>query len=119
MSGDQGSFYGLLFDHEGYVAFGRALGDGDKIYVFTAEGVEGAAGNAGSAPHVFSDDGDDGDVRIDGDVLDFLVREIMSKFFAQGFDGSLGVHSGNDEADVVLRGRLRNQEDVGADFGGG
>ena len=65
--------------------------------------AEGAAGNADGAAHVFANDGDNGDVGIDGDVIDFLMRQILRKLLAQGFDGALTVSGGNDETNVVLR----------------
>ena len=55
-------------------------------------------------------------VGIHGDVLDFFVRHVLREFLAQRFDGALGVRRGHDEADVVLRRRLRNQQHVRVHF---
>src|SRR5258705_10180215 len=50
----QRRFHGLLVNHKGNVAFRRALGDGDQIYIFAPQRIKRSAGNSGSSTHVFS-----------------------------------------------------------------
>src|SRR5260221_6977884 len=45
----QGCLHRFLIDYEGNVAFRRALGDGDQIYIFAPQRIEGSAGNSGSS----------------------------------------------------------------------
>ena len=119
VEGGEGALHGALFDDEGDVVFGGALGDGHDVHVFAAEGGEGAAGDAGDALHVFADGGDDGDVGIGVDVLDGLLGDFGGEGFAEGGEGALFVGAGDDEADVILGRGLRDEEDVGAGGGGG
>ena len=103
VQGGQRALHGVLLYYQGDVVFGGALGDGHDVYVFAAQGGEGAAGYAGDAAHVFADYGDDGDVGIAGDVFDGLLGDFWGEGVAQGFEGALLVRAGDDEADVVLR----------------
>jgi len=94
------------------------LGDGDDVDAFAAQAMKGATGDAGSAAHVFSHHRDDGDVGVHGDVVDDLVSEVLGEFAAKGFERFLRVGFGDDEADVILRRRLRNQQHFGAELRG-
>src|SRR5712664_4435313 len=80
--------------------------------------MKSAAGDAGSAAHVFSDDCDNGDIWVHGDLVDDLVSEVLREFAAKGFQRFLRVGFGDDEADIVLRRRLRNEQHFGAELRG-
>jgi len=80
---------------------------------------ESAAGYARSAAHIFSHDGNNGDVRVHRDVFNHLMCKVLREFAAQRFKRSLRVRLGNDETDVILRRRLRNQQHFGAKLGRG
>ena len=64
--------------------------------------------------HVFAYHSNDGDAGIGGNVLHGLLRDLRSKGLAKSFDGAFLVRGGDHETDVVLRGRLRDEEHIGA-----
>src|SRR5277367_1760274 len=119
MHGQQRSLHVLAGHHKRDIGFRGALGDGNYIYIFAAQHAEGASGHAHGAAHIFADDGDDGDVGVQGDVFDFLMHQVLRELLAQGVHGAFGVGRKNDKANIVLRRRLRDEQDVRAHVGGG
>src|SRR5215831_192621 len=81
MHGGERGLHVLFIDDERNIRFGGTLSDRDDVDILAAERAERASGNARSAAHVFADDGDDGDVRIRGDVLHLFVFHVLGKFF--------------------------------------
>ena len=96
----------LAGNDERNIRFRRTLRDGDDVDLFAAQGAEGAPRHTHGAAHVFSDDRDDGNIRVERDVFDFVMRQILRELLAQRVDGALRVGRSHDEADVVLRRRL-------------
>ena len=53
-------------------------------------------------------------VGIDGNMFGFLMRQVMGKLVAQRFHHGFRVRRTDHQAEVILRGGLRDQEYVGA-----
>src|SRR6516225_1967488 len=103
MRGVQRGLHFTLLDDKRDIAFGRALCNSDDVHVFPAQRIEGAACHAWRPAHVLSNDGHNGNVRIDGDVFHRLMRQIVRELFPKRLDRPLRVGRGYNEANVVLR----------------
>src|SRR5579863_3684660 len=102
MQRSEGSLHVFLLDDKRDVTLRRTLRDSDDIHAFAAQRTEGSPRDRKSAVHPLANHGDDRDVWVYGDVLDFFVRNVLREFISQCLDRALGIRCGDDEADVVL-----------------
>ena len=114
VQGKHGALHGVCFHHERYVVLGGTLGDGDDVDSFPSERRKRAPRNSWYTVHVFANHCDDGNAGIGGNVLYGLLGDFGSKGMAQSFDGAFLVRGGDHETDVILRGRLRDEQHIGA-----
>ena len=93
------------------VPLGRALRDRDDVDPFGAERAEHGRGDAGRPAHAIADRRHDGH-RLRRDLLDVSARQLELERPAQRLDHTRRIGGGDDEAHVVLGGRLRNHQHV-------
>src|SRR6185369_4537976 len=80
------------------------------VHVRRAERVEYLARNAGSACHPVTDDREDGQVRVDVDILDLPFLQLPLERMTHDRGGTLSLVLGNGAADGMLRAALRDED---------
>src|ERR1700722_5198302 len=119
VEGGEGALHGVLLDDQGDVVFAGPLRDGHDVHVFVAEDCEYTAGDTGDTFHVLTHSGNDRNIGVRVDVLNGLLGDFGCEGVAECGKGALFIGGGDDEADVVLGRRLRDEKNVGARGGGG
>src|SRR5580704_9737546 len=101
----------LLLRDKRDVAFRGTLRDRDDVYIFPTQGGK-CASDRPSPTHVFPNYGNNGDGQVESDVFYLLVGQVLRKFMAQRLHGTFGNQRGDHQTNIVLRGGLRDQEDI-------
>ncbi len=114
MGGDECSLHVFLSHNEGDIALRRALCDRNDVHVLAAQCAECSASNSRNSAHVLSHYSDNRNFRIEGNVLHLFMCQIHSELTTKRLDRVLRQRRRNDQANIVLRGRLRNQQYIGS-----
>src|SRR5882762_9028800 len=91
------------------------MSDRDDVNAFTTKRTESTPDNSRYAAHPLTDDSHDRNCRFESNVFHFFMSQVLPKLPAQSLNRTLGDPQWNNEADVVLRRRLRNQQNIGSD----
>ena len=101
-----------LLDNERNIQLRRALSNGDNVDVGIGNGGESLSRDPAHALHSLSDNGDDGDVFLEFDVVNDFLLDVDLEFIPKLLQAFSAIFLRDDNADIVLGRSLRNHHHI-------